>query len=77
MMFAIFNPSCHDPGREKINLNFYFHTSFWCLKRFYEGLKGLQVMKALVYTLMQFSEMHGAGSVRLMSVCGTKKNGFR
>ena len=22
----------------KINLNFYFHTSFWCLKRFYEGL---------------------------------------
>ena len=21
--------------------NFYFHTSFWCLKRFYEGLKGL------------------------------------
>ena len=27
--------------REKINLNFYFHTSLWCLKRFYEGLKGL------------------------------------
>ena len=25
----------------KINLNFYFHTSLWCLKRFYEGLKGL------------------------------------
>ena len=24
----------------KINLNFYFHTSLWCLKRFYEGLKG-------------------------------------
>ena len=22
----------------KIKLNFYFHTSFWCLKRFYEGL---------------------------------------
>ena len=21
----------------KINLNFYFHTSLWCLKRFYEG----------------------------------------
>ena len=31
-----------NPGRrEKIKLNFYFHTSFWCLKRFYEGLKGL------------------------------------
>ena len=25
----------------KINLNFYFYTSLWCLKRFYEGLKGL------------------------------------
>ena len=24
-----------------IRLNFYFHTSLWCLKRFYEGLKGL------------------------------------
>ena len=22
----------------KINLNFYFHTSLWCLKRFYEGV---------------------------------------
>ena len=36
-----FNPSRPDPGRtEKINLNFYFHTSLWCFKRFYEGLKG-------------------------------------
>ena len=25
----------------KINLNFYFHTSLWCLKSFYEGPKGL------------------------------------
>ena len=23
----------------KIKLNFYFHTSLWCLKRFYEGIK--------------------------------------
>ena len=23
---------------KKIKLNFYFHTSLWCLKRFYEGL---------------------------------------
>ena len=22
----------------RINVNFYFHTSLWCLKRFYEGL---------------------------------------
>ena len=36
------NPSLLDPGgKEKINLNFYFHTYLWCLKRFYEGLKGL------------------------------------
>ena len=25
----------------KLNLNCYFHTSLWCLKRFYEDLKGL------------------------------------
>ena len=37
-----FNPSRLDPGwRREINLNFYFHTFLWCLKGFYEGLKGL------------------------------------
>ena len=36
------NPYRLDPERrEKINLNFYFRTSLWCHKRFYEGLKGL------------------------------------
>ena len=25
----------------RINLNFYFQTSLWCLKWFYEGIKGL------------------------------------
>ena len=35
------NPSRLDPWRrKKINLNFYFHTSLRCLKRFYDGLKG-------------------------------------
>ena len=24
----------------RFRLNFYFHTSLWCLKRFYEGFKG-------------------------------------
>ena len=34
------NPSRPNPGqRQKINLNFYFQTSLWCRKRFYEGLK--------------------------------------
>ena len=33
------NPSRPNPGRrEKIKLNFYFHTFLWYLKRFYEGL---------------------------------------
>ena len=37
-----FNLERPNPGQsEKTKLNFYFHTSFWCLKRFYEGLKGL------------------------------------
>ena len=29
------------PDKEKINLNFYFRTSLWYLKRFYEDLKDL------------------------------------
>ena len=34
-----FNPSRPNPGRrEKIKLNFYFHTSLWCLKWSYEDL---------------------------------------
>ena len=38
----LFNLSCPSPPRrKKINLNLYFHTSLWCVKRFYEGLKGL------------------------------------
>ena len=32
-----------NPGQsEKIELSFCFHTSLWCLKRFYEGLKGVK-----------------------------------
>ena len=32
------NPFRPDPRRrDKTNLNFYFHTSLWYLKRFYEG----------------------------------------
>ena len=31
------------PGRrEKMSLTFYFYTSLWCLKRFYEGFKGFK-----------------------------------
>ena len=36
------NPSRPDLGRrEEINLHFHFLTSLRCLKRFYEGVKGL------------------------------------
>ena len=39
----ILSPFYPDPGgREKINLNFYFHFSLQCLKRFYESLKCLR-----------------------------------
>ena len=38
----------------KIELNFYFHTSLWCLKRFYEGLKGLN-----------FFTLSGIGTLRV------------
>ena len=43
----LFNPYRPDPGqRAKINLNyFYFHTSLWCLKRFYESLKAFPFIK--------------------------------
>ena len=38
-MWRGFNPSRPKPGqRKKIKLNFYFNTSLWYLKRFYEGL---------------------------------------
>ena len=38
---CIFNPSGPNPGRrEKIKLSFYFYTSLWCHKRFYETFWG-------------------------------------
>ena len=31
VVLPVFNPSCPDSGRrEKINVNFYCHTSLWC-----------------------------------------------
>ena len=42
VLSGVSKPSPPNPGRrEKIKLNFYFHTSLRCLKRFYEGYKGL------------------------------------
>ena len=46
MISAKSNLSRPDPGQvEKINTNFYFHTSLWCLKRFDEGRKDLDFHK--------------------------------
>ena len=66
-----------EPGRiEKINLNFYSHTSLRCLKRFYEGLKGLHKIFQdttkkcenknfmFIFVLIQLSEMRGVGRVK-------------
>ena len=40
--FSKLKPSRLNPRlKEKVNLNFYFHSSLWCLKRFYEGRKDL------------------------------------
>ena len=45
---STFIPSRPDPGRRGENdLNFYFHTSLWYLRRFFEGLGGL--LKAFKY----------------------------
>ena len=44
----------------KIQLNFYFHTSLWCLKRFYKGLKGLEAPQKLKLNLI-FSLCPGLG----------------
>ena len=39
--YNIFNLSRRNSGgTEKVNLNFYFHSSLWCFKRFNEGLAG-------------------------------------
>ena len=62
---------------EKINPNFYFHTSLWCLKRFYAGLWGLHKTfcgttkkcenKDLIFISMQLSEMPGAERIETIT----------
>ena len=77
-LYWLFNPYHPSPGRrEKIKLDFYFHTSLWCLERFYEGLKGLHktfwgtTKKCekkkinLIFISIQLSEMHWTGRVKV------------
>ena len=73
----VLKPFHPDPEqREKINLNFHFHTSSWCSKRFYEGLKAfikpfetlqrsLKIKIKLTLILIQLSEMNGAERVKI------------
>ena len=43
-----FDPSrLNHGGKEKINLNFHFHT-LWCLEKFYEGVKGYLRCKTIL-----------------------------
>ena len=79
--WTVINSSRANPGRsEKIKLNFYFHTSLWCIKRFYEGLKDLYKKfwgttkkcenknKNLIFIFIQLSEMHGTGRGLIQAV---------
>ena len=64
------NPSRPNPGRrEKIKLNFYFHASLWCRKRF-EAFKAfikpfeapqrsVKIKINLIFISIHISEMHG------------------
>ena len=65
-----FNLSRSDPGRrEKIDLNFYFQTSLWCLrttvfiKPFEAPQRSVKIKFKSIFILIQLSEMHGAGTV--------------
>ena len=71
-------PSRPNPERrEKNKLNLYFHTSLWCLRRFYEGLKGLDKSFwdttkncenkkfNLIFISRQLSEMYGPLSLNI------------
>ena len=58
---------------EERKLNFYFHISLWCLKRFYEGLRKAfwsttknceNKNLSYFFILTQLSEMHGTGMVK-------------
>ena len=82
LLFGITGLTLRRPNyewREKIKLNFYFNTSLWCLKRFYEDLKGphktfLGITKKcenknfnLIFISIQLSEMRGKLSVKLIA----------
>ena len=71
------NPSRPNPERGgKAKLNFYFQTSLRCLKRFYEGLKGLnktfwpttKKCENLIWSLFQYNFQKYTGREGLISL---------
>ena len=59
-----FNPSRPDSERrEKINSNFYFHTSLWCLKRFHKTFWGTtkKCETKLIFISIQVPARGGTG----------------
>ena len=63
------NPSRPNPGRrEKIQLNFYFHISLWCLKRFFEGLCGASkgFIKALKAFIKSFEAPQRSAKINIL-----------
>ena len=51
----------------------YFHTSLWCLKKFYkERSENKNLIK--IFILIQLSEMHGAGRVKNYQVSSKSKS---
>ena len=55
-----FNPSHPNSGRrEKINLDFYFHTSLWCFERIYKF--------SLIFILIKL-ETHEVGWVKQINI---------
>ena len=66
------NPSRPDPGqREKINLNFHFHTSLWCLKRFYETFSDIAKKcenKNLKASLHRYNFCYNSTLIRIITI---------
>ena len=66
IILALFNPPRPNPGRrEKIKLNFYFHTSMWCPKKLKPFGAPQEIKFNLLFISIQLSEMHGAGRVNI------------
>ena len=69
-----------NPGRiERNKLNFYFHTSLWWLKKFYEDLSSWNLLMHykevwkwkfnFIFISIQLSEMLGTGRVNMGNIC--------